>query len=168
MTSYPESGRILIVDDSPINLDLIQKTLKRAGFEVRIANSGYSAIDLLKSQSVDLILLDIIMPGIDGFETCKRFKENPLIRDIPVIFMTALDDGESRVKGLTLGAVDYITKPFEQEEVLARVSIHLKLRKLTKALAHKNELLQQEISERVKAETALQQRTHELQKLTEE
>lgn len=168
MTSYPESGRILIVDDSPINLDLIQKTLKRAGFEVAIASDGYSAINWLESESTDLILLDIIMPGIDGFETCKRFKENPLTRDIPVIFMTALNDGENRVRGLTLGAVDYITKPFEQEEVLARVNIHLKLRNLTKALADKNELLQQEISDRVKAETALQQRTEELQKLTEE
>lgn len=166
MTSDPALGRVLIIDDSPINLDLIQKTLTRAGFEVAVANTGINGLEWLDFNETDLILLDIIMPGIDGFQTCEMLKKNPSTQDIPIIFMTALNDSQDRVKGLSLGAVDYITKPFEQEEVLARVKIHLRLRSLTKALAEKNELLEKEIAERAITEQTLQQRTQELQELT--
>ena len=168
MTSYPPLGRVLIIDDSPINLDLLNKTLTRAGFEVAVASTGTIALEWLESNQTDLVLLDIIMPGIDGFEVCEMLKKNLSTRDIPIIFMTALNDIEDRVKGLSLGAVDYITKPFGQEEILARVKIHLKLRSLTKALAEKNELLEREIAERAKTEETLQERTKELQELTEE
>ena len=108
------------------------------------------------------------MPGIDGFETCRRLKENPATRDIPVIFMTALADTVDKVKGLNLGAVDYIIKPFQQEEVLARVRVHLKLRTLTKALEEQNGRLLQEIEQRTAAEAALQKLTQELEQQVEE
>ena len=168
MNYDPALGRILIIDDSSINLDLLNKTLTKAGFEVAVANSGLTALGWLESNETDLILLDIIMPGIDGFETCDRLQKNVSTQNIPIIFMTALNDSQDRVKGLSLGAVDYITKPFEQEEVLARVKIHLRLRSLTKDLAEKNELLEREIAERYKTETTLQERTRELQEMTEE
>ncbi|NEP45158.1 MAG: response regulator [Okeania sp. SIO2H7] len=147
---------------------MLNKTLTRAGFEVAVASTGTIALEWLESNQTDLVLLDIIMPGIDGFEVCEMLKKNLSTRDIPIIFMTALNDIEDRVKGLSLGAVDYITKPFGQEEILARVKIHLKLRSLTKALAEKNELLEREIAERAKTEETLQERTKELQELTEE
>lgn len=168
MISDRSLGRILIIDDSPINLDLLNKTLTRAGFEVAAANTGLTGLEWLESNETDLILLDIIMPGIDGFETCDLLKKNLWTKDIPIIFMTALNDSKDRVKGLSLGAVDYITKPFEKEEVLARVKIHLKLRSLTKDLAEKNELLELEVAERAKTEKSLQERTAELQELTED
>jgi len=168
MNFYPELGRILIIDDSPINLDLLSKTLTRAGFEVAVANSGITALEWLESNETDLILLDIIMPGIDGFETCERLQKNPSTQNIPIIFMTALNDSQDRVKGLSLGAVDYITKPFEQEEILARVKIHLRLRSLTKDLAEKNELLEMEVAASDRTKKTLQERTKELQEITEE
>jgi signal transduction histidine kinase len=104
-----------------------------------------------------------MLPGIDGFETCRRLKSNSLTKDIPVIFMTALIDTQDKVKGLSLGAVDYITKPFQEEEVLARVKLHLGLRSLTKELAKQNALLKQEIEARALAEAALQKLTLELE-----
>jgi signal transduction histidine kinase len=122
---------ILIVDDTPTNLDVISKALNNAGFKVAIATSGDRALQQIQHRTPDLILLDVMMPGIDGFETCRRLKADPKTVNIPVIFMTALSDTESKVKALELGAVDYITKPFEQQEALARIKTHLKLRHLT-------------------------------------
>ncbi|WP_204104359.1 MULTISPECIES: response regulator [Spirulina sp. CCY15215] len=128
------TGLILIVDDVPTNLDVICQTLSDAGFDVAIATSGTRALQQIERERPDLILLDIMMPGMDGFETCQHLKANPLNADIPVIFMTALADAESKVKALELGAVDYITKPFQEVEVLARVRTHLKLYRLTQNL----------------------------------
>ena len=128
------TGLILIVDDVPTNLDVICQTLSDAGFDVAIATSGKRALQQIERERPDLILLDIMMPGMDGFETCQHLKANPLTADIPVIFMTALADAESKVKALELGAVDYITKPFQEVEVLARVRTHLKLYRLTQNL----------------------------------
>ena len=154
---------ILIVDDNPNNLKLLFDFLKESGFKVLVAKDGESAIEKLQEVSPNIILLDVMMPGIDGFETCYRLKASVATKDIPVIFMTALTDRVDKVKGLSMGAVDYITKPFQQEEVLARVQLHLRLRNLTKTLEEQNTLLKQEIEARKEAEAALQKLTSELE-----
>ncbi|MBW4666100.1 MAG: hybrid sensor histidine kinase/response regulator [Cyanomargarita calcarea GSE-NOS-MK-12-04C] len=136
-----DAGFILIVDDNPTNLSVLSQALKSAGFTIRIAEDGESAISLVSRKPPALILLDIQMPGISGFEVCQQLKSNPLTQNIPIIFMTALADTESKIKGLSLGAVDYIAKPFEQEEVIARVRIHLQLKLL-------NNQLEQQVKER--------------------
>ncbi|HBB31066.1 MAG TPA: hybrid sensor histidine kinase/response regulator [Cyanobacteria bacterium UBA8803] len=125
---------IFIVEDRPANIKVLSDCLKESGFKILVAKDGESALKKLEKISPDLILLDIMMPGIDGFETCRRLKALPATQEIPVIFMTALSDTVDKVKGLTIGGVDYITKPFQQEEVLARINVHLRLRKLTKQL----------------------------------
>jgi CheY-like chemotaxis protein len=102
------TGLILIVDDSPNNLDVISETLTDAGLEVATALTGERALEQVKYSEPDLILLDVMMPGIDGFETCQRLKADPKTCNIPVIFMTALTDAESKVRGFSLGAVDYV------------------------------------------------------------
>ncbi|WP_055077117.1 sensor histidine kinase [Pseudanabaena sp. 'Roaring Creek'] len=128
------TGLILIVDDNPTNLDVISEALINAGYKVAIATSGERALQQIERRLPDLILLDVMMPGIDGFETCKRLKANAKTSDIPVMFMTAVADVDNKVKGLKLGAVDYITKPFQEEEVLTRVKTHLQLHFLTQNL----------------------------------
>ncbi|MEG3924849.1 EAL domain-containing protein [Microcoleus sp. T3_D1] len=154
---------ILIVDDNPNNLKLLFDFLKESGFKVLVAKDGESAIEKLQEVSPNIILLDVMMPGMDGFETCHRLKASVATKDIPVIFMTALTDRVDKVKGLSMGAVDYITKPFQQEEVLARVQLHLRLRNLTKTLEEQNVLLKEEIEARKEAEAALQKLTSELE-----
>ena len=126
--------RVLIVDDNPTNLKVLSESIKREGWMVLVSTDGESAIAQAEYAQPDLILLDVMMPGIDGFETCKRLKASPEIREIPVIFMTALSDTVDKLKGLELGAVDYITKPFQTEEVLARARVHLELRAMTQKL----------------------------------
>lgn len=128
------SGFILVVDDNPTNLSVISQALRSVGWQVRIAVDGEDALSKVAQKQPELILLDIQMPGIDGFEVCRRLKADATTADIPIIFMTALADSVSKVKGLSLGAVDYITKPFEQDEAIARVRIHLQLRHLTHTL----------------------------------
>jgi CheY-like chemotaxis protein len=150
-----QSQTILIVDDNSTNLEVLSETLTRSGFQVSVAIDGESAIDQVKYHSPALILLDIMMPGIDGFETCQRLKRDPASRNIPVIFMTALSDTENKVRGFSLGAVDYISKPFQREEVLARVQVQLKLQNLTQTLEDQNQLLRQEIQQRERAEALL-------------
>ncbi len=125
---------ILVVDDVSLNIALLSSILQREGFQVLAAASGPQARQVAREQQPDLILLDIVMPHEDGFETCRRLKNDPATQDIPVIFISALDDVENKVKGLTIGAVDYISKPFEKEEVLARSRIHLKLKEAYQAL----------------------------------
>jgi signal transduction histidine kinase len=125
---------ILVVDDTPANLEVVCEILGDAGYEVITAISGDRALKRVQSHPPDLILLDVQMPGIDGFETCQRLKADPTTANIPIIFMTALADADSKVKGFVLGAVDYITKPFQEQELLARVKTHLQLRQLTKNL----------------------------------
>ncbi|WYL95048.1 MAG: response regulator [Gloeotrichia echinulata IR180] len=158
-----ETNVILIVDDTPTNLDVLSEALTEANFEVAVATSGENAIRQIEYDPPDLILLDVMMPGINGFETCRRLKTNPTTRDIPIVFMTALNDTVDKVKGLSLGAVDYITKPFQQAEVLARIQIHLQLRNMRVALEKQNLLLKQEIAERIAAQAALQKLTQELE-----
>lgn len=138
----PDTGVILIVDDNHTNLAVLSQVLKSAGLKVRVAVDGESAIAQAEYALPELILLDIQMPGIDGFETCQRLKANPLTSNIPIIFMTALADIENKIKGLSLGAVDYITKPFQEEEVLARIKVHLKLHFLTLKVIEQSVALQ--------------------------
>jgi len=159
---------LLIVDDTPANLGVLSDFLDEAGFEVLVARDGESAIQKVQYAKPDIILLDVMMPGIDGFETCHRLKADPSTEDIPIIFMTALSDTVDKVKGLNLGAVDYITKPFQQEEVLARVKVQLKLHNLAKILEQQNLLLKREVEDRVAVEIALQNLTQELEKRVEE
>ena len=150
-----DTGVILIVDDTLTNLEVLFGCLTDAGFRILVAEDGASAIENAKYGVPDLILLDILMPGVDGFETCRRLKADEATAEIPVIFMTALTETVDKVKGFSLGAVDYITKPFQQEEVLARVQTHVNLRYLTRQLREQNTRLEQEIQERQRKEAAL-------------
>jgi len=150
-----ERSVILVVDDTPANLEVLFNFLTDSGFKILVAEDGESAIQKAEYASPDLILLDIIMPGIDGFETCCRLKAKESTQYIPVIFMTALSETVDKVKGLQVGAVDYITKPLQHEEVLARVQTHLSLRNLTKQLQEQNLQLEQEIKQRQRQEEEL-------------
>jgi len=132
---------ILMVDDNPINLNVLLDALKHHGFKLLAAKSGEEAIQRASFAKPDLILLDVLMPGIDGFETCRILKETEDTADIPIIFMTALADTVDKVRGFSLGAVDYITKPFQHEEVLSRVNAHLMIQDLKRSLEAKNEEL---------------------------
>ncbi len=164
----PEQNTILIVDDMPNNLGALLDYLTDFGFEVWVAEDGESAIEQVEYALPDLILLDVLMPGIDGFETCSRLKSNQTTKDIPVIFMTALSDAEDKVKGFSVGGVDYVTKPIQQAEVLARVTTHLSIRNLQQKLQQQNECLQREICDRIKIEQELQKRTAQLEAANQE
>ena len=140
---FTDSEVILLVDDTPNNLQVLFSYLEEQGFKVLLAEDGQSALQIARSQAPDLILLDVLMPDLDGFETCRLLKKQPSTRDIPIIFLTALSETVNKVQGFKLGGVDYITKPIEQEEVLARIQTHLTLQKMRSALAAQNkELLQ--------------------------
>ncbi len=141
-TGHDSKYNILIVDDTPVNLGVIVQFLQNSGFGIRIARNGESALKRVEYDKPDVILLDVLMPGIDGFETCRRLKENAATRDIPVIFMTSLTSAEDKVKGFEAGAVDYVTKPLHQEEVLMRIKTHLRLRDLTLSLQAENKQLE--------------------------
>ena len=128
MTENSDNQSILIVDDNPNNLEVLAHILTDVGYQVSVAIDGETAIEQVEYHPPEIILLDIMMPpGIDGFETCRRLKANPLTCEIPIIFLSALSDSHNKVNGLSVGAVDYISKPFQSEEVLARIRIHLKL-----------------------------------------
>ena len=147
-------GVILLVDDAPDNLDMLVDSFSAYGFELTVASDGNSALRQSQEWRPDLILLDVMMPGMDGFETCARLKAHEKTKDIPVIFMTALSDNDSRLKGFSVGAVDYVTKPLQMEEVVARVTSHLKIRALQVQLQETISNLQQEVAERKRAEEA--------------
>lgn len=121
---------ILVVDDNIHNLQVISRTLENQGYEIMIARSGEDGLAKAQRGQPDLILLDVLMPGIDGFETCRRLKADPSTQNIPVLFMTALDSTADKLNGFSVGGVDYITKPFQTEEVMARVQTHLMLYRL--------------------------------------
>ena len=130
-----QAPTILIIDDQPNNLDVIVNDLNAMGFETLVALNGEDGLDQALRQQPDLILLDVMMPGWDGFRTCREIKATPAIRDIPVLFLSALDDTHSKLTGFEIGGVDYITKPFEPREVLARVSSHLRTARLLRQLS---------------------------------
>ena len=140
------SDTILVVDDTPANLAILFTGLRNAGYKVLINERGDIALQTAAYALPDLIILDVMMPGIDGFETCRRLKEDPRTRDIPVILMTALTDPIDEVTGLRAGAVDYITKPIHVEVVLARISTHLTLRKLYRDLERKHAALKEALA----------------------
>jgi signal transduction histidine kinase len=125
---------ILIVDDTPANISVLLDALAGTGHQLLVAEDGEDALEQMTRSVPDLILLDVMMPGIDGYETCRRLKARPETRDIPVIFMTALHDTSEKVKAFGAGAVDYITKPVQHEEALARIQAHLTLRRLRREL----------------------------------
>lgn len=131
----------MIVDDVAENLQILSRMLQQEGFLVRPAPSGQLAVNAAVSEPPDIILLDIMMPGIDGYETCRRIKENKALSDIPVIFMSALSDTFDKIRGFEAGAVDYVTKPFQQEEILARINAHLTIRRQKKELSELNRKL---------------------------
>ena len=132
------NGRILVVDDNPDNLEVLMKLLTEHGFVTYPALEGELALRFVQSTPPDLILLDILMPGMDGYEVCRQLKADERTREIPVIFMTALSEIEDKVAGFQLGAVDYITKPFQAEEALARVHAHVALHTMQKRLEEQN------------------------------
>ena len=141
-------GEILVVEDTPSSLALLSDLLAREGYTVREAPDGDLALWSIRARAPDLVLLDIRMPSMDGFEVCRRLKADPATADIPVIFLSALDDVEDKVRGLGLGAVDYVSKPYQAEEVLARVRTHLKLLHLSRELATACNTLEERVRER--------------------
>jgi DNA-binding response OmpR family regulator/DNA-binding CsgD family transcriptional regulator len=144
-TPSPHAGRhVLIIDDVPANLSVLRDLLKEAGFRVFVAESGESALEQAPFARPDLILVDVMMPGLDGFETCRRLKARPEFTDVPLFFMTALTETADKLRGFEAGAVDYIAKPFQPREVLARIEAHLEIRALHATLAAKNAELEEQ------------------------
>jgi sigma-B regulation protein RsbU (phosphoserine phosphatase) len=132
------SPNVLIVDDVSLNVEMLEQVLRSEGFRTCSANNGSSGYTISRVEKPDLILLDVMMPGESGFETCARLKSDPITADIPVIFLSALDDVKSKVKGLKMGGVDFVSKPVYGEEVLARVRVHLRIRENNRAIAMAN------------------------------
>lgn len=160
-----KSNSILIIEDNPINLGVAVDYLEASGFLVLVAQDGESGLKRAKYTCPHLILLDVILPGINGFETCRGLKADAATKDIPVIFMTALSDIEDKVKGFEVGAVDYITKPIQREELIARITTHLRLQALTQQLQKQNQQLQQQASALIAAKEATESAYSELQRL---
>ncbi len=146
MNGNPQT--VLVVDDDAASLGALLECLRRAGFRVLVAQDGRSALERAEYGRPDLILLDVMMPDIDGFETCRRLKANPATADVPVLFLTALADTREKLLGFEAGAVDYLTKPFQWEEVLARVRTHLRLRECERELTAANKSLETRVDER--------------------
>ena len=148
---------VLIVDDTLTNLEVLSHSLQSAGFSVSVASDGVSALTQAEYAEPDVILLDIIMPGMNGFEVCQKLKANPKTQDIPVLFMTGLTDIADKIKGFELGGVDYVTKPINKEEVIARIKTHLTLKHMRSHLQVQNKQLSQEIEIRQQTEAKLEQ-----------
>ena len=136
---------ILLVDDNPTNLQVLFQTLEGVGCKLLVAKNGEIALSIAGKALPDLILLDIMMPGIDGYEVCRQLKANRATSSIPVIFLSALGDTEDKVKGLQLGAVDYVTKPFQPDEVIARVNTHLTIHRLKREVESQKDQLEHEL-----------------------
>lgn len=163
MTS--DSANILLVDDHLNSLQALSLVLARQGYRVRKATSGQVALQTIRVELPDLILLDIQMPQMNGYEVCTIIKADPLTRDIPVIFLTALDDVADKIAAFSTGGVDYITKPFQSSEVIARVQNQLMIQRQRRQLLEQNQRLRQEIQERQRLESALIQANSNLQRL---
>jgi len=160
---------VLVVDDDAASLSALFECLRRAGYRVLVAQDGASALERAEHGRPALILLDVMMPELDGFATCRRLKANPTTADIPVLFLTALTDTTEKLKGFEAGAVDYLTKPFQWEEVLARVRTHLRLRQAERDLIAANESLEERVAARTtELKTALDELDRLRQRLEEE
>ena len=156
-------SRILIVDDVLDNIQVAMNILKEDSYDFSYAKNGESALNLLNDNKFDLILLDIMMPGIDGYEVCRRIKSNPLYSDIPIIFLTAKSDTDSISKAFEVGGIDYLVKPFHANELLARVKTHLDLYRAKKVLENNNLTLQTKLKiEKKRIETELEQSQKEM------
>jgi PAS domain S-box-containing protein len=155
----------MVVDDVPANLKLLTEIIAAHGHEVRPASSGQLALRSVAAEAPELILLDVRMPEMDGYEVCRRLKRDEKNHSIPVIFISALDEAEDKVRGFEVGGVDYITKPFQSEEVLKRIETHLSLRRLQQRLETQNQQLQEEITERARVEEELRQHRAGLEEL---
>jgi PAS domain S-box-containing protein len=130
--------QILLVDDNPINLQILYKTLQGSGYRLLIAKNGETALEIVQRAKPSLVLLDVMMPGMDGFEVCRRIKASPDTANAAVIFLSALGDSQAKVRGFAVGGVDYIAKPFQSDEVVARVRTHVKIQRLERELARRN------------------------------
>jgi DNA-binding NtrC family response regulator len=144
LTDDPD--RILLVDDDATNLDVLRHTLDGRGYRLFVTRSGESAIEVARRVHPALVLLDVVMPGIDGYETCRRLKEDPQTREAAVIFLSSLDEARDKVRGLEVGAVDFVSKPFQKDEVVARVNTHLTLQRLRRQLETRNADLARELA----------------------
>ncbi|MHB1349559.1 MAG: response regulator [Desulfobulbaceae bacterium] len=153
-------NKILIVDDSRINLEVLDGLLK-SSYQVYLAQDGRKALELAREIQPDLVLLDVMMPGMDGFEVCRMLKGEPRMEQVPVIFLTALADTRHKTKGFSLGAVDYIPKPFDALEVQSRIRTHLSLRRSTLELRNQNLILEQKVQERTREIALTQEATIE-------
>lgn len=168
MTDEKAKANILVVDDEPANIKVIMPVLMEQGYEVRTALSGEMAIASALEKIPDLVLLDVRMPNMNGFEVCRRFKADENLSLVPIIFVSALGQTQDIVEGLSQGGVDYITKPFRIEEVLARVATHLSIQALQTQLKESNDQLRHEIDERIQAQHALKELNMQLeQRVTE-
>jgi signal transduction histidine kinase len=147
MSSSSKKASILVVDDTSENLHFLVHSLQNQGYRVRAAPNGHHALISVHKEQPDLILLDIMMPDLDGYEVCRRLKANDHSREIPVIFISALDEGLDKAIAFEVGGVDYVTKPFETEELFARVHTHLTLHQMRRTLQQKNATLQQQNAE---------------------
>lgn len=139
MTIPNESITILVADDVYTNIEFLRYILRKEKYNILAVSNGAEALDAVEKNTVDLALLDVMMPDVDGFEVCKRMKANPRTSHIPIIFLTARTDVESTVKGFELGAVDYVTKPFHRQELLARLRTHIELQRGRETNASQNE-----------------------------
>src|SRR6188474_510863 len=145
-TPAEDADRILLVDDDVTNLDVLRHTLDGRGYRLFVTRNGESAVDVARRVHPLLILLDVVMPGIDGYETCRRLKEDPETREAAVIFLSSLDETKDKVRGLEVGAVDFVSKPFQGDEVLARVNTHVTLQRLRRQLEVRNAELARELA----------------------
>jgi DNA-binding response OmpR family regulator len=167
MTTYLQAGaeRILVVDDTPANVQLLMRMLADRGYVPQAVGSGIEALAAVRSHPPDLILLDINMPGMNGFEVCQHLKADAALCEIPVLFISVLDGSDDKVKAFALGGVDYLTKPFQLDEVLSRVETHLKLRRLQRQLAAHNLHLERVVAERTRELEAAYLRVQDLSRI---
>jgi diguanylate cyclase (GGDEF)-like protein len=161
----PHKRSILIVDDNPQNIQLVASHLRQEGYRISFSQSGRDVLQKIEKVSFDLILLDIMMPEMDGFEICTRVREHPEYREVPIIFLTAKIDKESIVKGFEVGAVDYIVKPFHGSELLARIRTHLDLKAYREKVEQINIQLNKEILNGIKMQEELEASKAELEKM---
>ncbi len=164
MSKTIKKYKILIVDDIPKNIQILGNILSKENYQIAYAQSGEQALSITHHQKFDLILLDIMMPDMDGFEVCKALKENPETSGTPVIFLTAKADMNSIVKGFAIGGQDYITKPFNASELLARTETHIQLHEQRIALAEMNEKLEDKVKERTRQLEKAYKRLNQLEK----
>ncbi|RPI54086.1 MAG: response regulator, partial [Chloroflexi bacterium] len=159
-------GGILVVEDEVASAHLLNYILSSGGHQVRVAYDGIQALELVERSRPDLILLDVMMPGLNGFQVCERLKADETTRDTPVLFLSALSEVDDKIRAFSAGATDYITKPFHAKEVLARVTTHLALRRLQKQLEMANGALEQQNAELQKRNAELQQALQTIQTLS--